>query len=75
MANEPKPATAEATAALFDLAGCELAGWSDPARRLRQALDQDELRLFCQPIVSLDALARCPPRARRTAADGRPAPG
>jgi len=55
MANEPKPATADETAALLDLAGCELAGWSDPARRLRQALDQDELRLFCQPIVSLDA--------------------
>lgn len=30
-----------------------LAGWSDPAARLRQALARDELRLYWQPILSL----------------------
>jgi EAL domain-containing protein (putative c-di-GMP-specific phosphodiesterase class I) len=33
----------------------ELTGWSDPFARLRQALDRDELQLFCQPIVALGA--------------------
>jgi EAL domain-containing protein (putative c-di-GMP-specific phosphodiesterase class I) len=31
----------------------ELTGWSDPSARLRQALDRDELQLYCQPILSL----------------------
>jgi EAL domain-containing protein (putative c-di-GMP-specific phosphodiesterase class I) len=31
----------------------ELAGWDDPLARLRQALSQDELQLYCQPILSL----------------------
>lgn len=31
----------------------ELAGWRDPAARLRQALARDELQLYCQPIQSL----------------------
>lgn len=31
----------------------KLAGWSDPVARLRQALDRDELQLYCQPILSL----------------------
>jgi EAL domain-containing protein (putative c-di-GMP-specific phosphodiesterase class I) len=31
----------------------ELSGWADPVGRLRQALAQDELVLFAQPIVSL----------------------
>lgn len=31
----------------------ELAGWRDPAARLRQALARDELQLYCQPILSL----------------------
>ena len=31
----------------------ELAGWSDPVARLQQALDKDELQLYCQPILSL----------------------
>jgi len=37
----------------LDLMGRELTGWSDPLARLRQALDLDELQLFCQPILSL----------------------
>ncbi|HEX7054824.1 MAG TPA: EAL domain-containing protein [Burkholderiales bacterium] len=38
----------------------QLAGWSDPVDRLRAALDNDELQLYCQPIVSLreDAAGR-----------------
>lgn len=31
----------------------ELTGWRDPVARLRQALDGDELQLYCQPILSL----------------------
>ena len=30
-----------------------LADWRDPGERLRQALAQDELTLYCQPIVAL----------------------
>ena len=33
----------------------ELAGWSDPAARLREALEKDEFTLYCQPIAALDA--------------------
>jgi EAL domain-containing protein (putative c-di-GMP-specific phosphodiesterase class I) len=32
-----------------------LAGWDDPLARLRRALDADELQLYCQPILSLQA--------------------
>src|SRR5262245_28570169 len=31
----------------------ELAGWSDPAARLKQALERDELTLYCQLIAAL----------------------
>lgn len=30
-----------------------LAGWDDPLASLRRALDQDELQIYCQPILSL----------------------
>ena len=30
-----------------------LAGFSDPAARLRQAIDKDEFTLYCQPILAL----------------------
>ena len=30
-----------------------LAGWDDPLTSLRRALDQDELQIYCQPILSL----------------------
>lgn len=33
----------------------ELAGWSDPAARLREALEKDEFTLYCQPIAALRA--------------------
>ncbi len=36
----------------------ELAGWSDPAARLREALEKDELTLYCQPIAALGAEMR-----------------
>jgi EAL domain-containing protein (putative c-di-GMP-specific phosphodiesterase class I) len=32
---------------------CALAGWSDPAAQLRDALQMNELQLYCQPIVTL----------------------
>ena len=44
---------------LREMAG-QLAGWSDPGERLRQALDKDELVLFCQPIAALSGPTRFP---------------
>src|SRR5258706_14625774 len=38
----------------------ELAGWNEPVERLRQALDKDELALFCQPIAALTGAIRFP---------------
>ena len=38
----------------------ELAGWSEPAERLRQALNKDELALYCQPIAALTGSVRFP---------------
>ncbi len=38
----------------------QLAGWDEPALRLRHALDQDELALFCQPIAALTGAVRFP---------------
>lgn len=32
-----------------------LAGWSDPAAHLRDALQKDELQLYCQPIFTLQS--------------------
>lgn len=37
-----------------------LAGWAEPAERLRQALAKDELALFCQPIAALQGGVRFP---------------
>jgi len=33
----------------------QLAGWSNPAERIREALANDELMLYCQPVVALAA--------------------
>lgn len=41
------------TTPFLEQMGHELAGWKDPAVRLRQALERDELQLFCQPILAL----------------------
>jgi EAL domain-containing protein (putative c-di-GMP-specific phosphodiesterase class I) len=38
----------------------ELAGWSDPVTRLRDALKNNEFELYCQPIVALAAKERHP---------------
>lgn len=38
----------------------ELAGWSDPASRLRGALENDEFTLYCQPIAALSGPERFP---------------
>jgi EAL domain-containing protein (putative c-di-GMP-specific phosphodiesterase class I) len=37
-----------------------LAGWGDSAARLKQALDDNEFALFCQPIVALSGAERYP---------------
>lgn len=38
----------------------QLAGWDEPAERLRNALEQDELALYCQPIAALTGAVRFP---------------
>ena len=37
----------------IDHTSAELAGWPKPLERLRQALDNDEFALYCQPIAAL----------------------
>jgi EAL domain-containing protein (putative c-di-GMP-specific phosphodiesterase class I) len=39
----------------LERADAELAGWSDPVTRLREALKKDEFQLYCQPIRALSA--------------------
>lgn len=39
---------------------CWLAGWHEPLERLQQALADDELALYCQPIAALEGNARHP---------------
>ena len=38
----------------------QLAGWTEPAERLRLALEKDELTLYCQPIAALSGAVRFP---------------
>ncbi|MEW6689495.1 MAG: EAL domain-containing protein [Pseudomonadota bacterium] len=38
----------------------QLAGWNEPAERLRLALQKDELALYCQPIAALSGAVRFP---------------
>lgn len=53
MTTETNPDTPGGEDQFLEQMNRELAGWADPVARLRQALDQDELQLFCQPILSL----------------------
>src|SRR6059036_3448337 len=38
----------------------ELAGWTDPVRRLRDAIENDEFELYCQPILRFAGDERYP---------------
>jgi EAL domain-containing protein (putative c-di-GMP-specific phosphodiesterase class I) len=38
----------------------ELAGWTDPVRRLRDAIEHDEFTLYCQPILQFAGEERYP---------------
>ena len=38
----------------------ELSGWSDPVRRLRDAIEKDEFELYCQPILQFEGGERYP---------------
>src|SRR5882672_10270865 len=38
----------------------ELAGWTDPVRRLRDAIERDEFELYCQPILQFAGDQRYP---------------
>jgi len=48
-----KPSAAAREEKFLEQMNRELAGWNDPAARLRVALARDDLQLFCQPILSL----------------------
>jgi EAL domain-containing protein (putative c-di-GMP-specific phosphodiesterase class I) len=50
---DPKAGAKPSEDQLLEQMSRQLTGWSDPAGRLRQALEQDELQLYCQPILSL----------------------
>ena len=50
---DPKAGAKPSEDQFLDQMSRELTGWSDPFARLRQALDRDELQLYCQPILSL----------------------
>ena len=52
---DPKRGASAGDDQFIEQMNCELAGWSDPFARLNQALDRDELQLYCQPILSLRA--------------------
>lgn len=50
---DPKTGAKPGEDQFLDQMSQELTGWRDPLARLRQALDRDELQLYCQPILSL----------------------
>ncbi len=52
MTKHPAPG-AEGEDQFLDEMSHALAGWSDPAAHLRDALQKDELQLYCQPILTL----------------------
>lgn len=54
MAEPTRPRTPDETQTRFIAQmDRELMGWDDPVARLRAALDEDELVLYCQPILTL----------------------
>jgi EAL domain-containing protein (putative c-di-GMP-specific phosphodiesterase class I) len=46
--------------ALLKKEAAALTGWTEPAERLRLALEKNELTLFCQPIAALSGAVRFP---------------
>lgn len=52
IAKQPAPGTESENQFLEEMSHV-LAGWSDPAAHLREALQKDELQLYCQPILTL----------------------
>jgi len=44
----------------LDRMDSELAGWNDPVKRLRGAIDNNEFALYCQPILQFAGEARYP---------------
>ena len=44
----------------IERADSELAGWADPVRRLRDAIENDEFELYCQPILQFAGNERYP---------------
>ncbi len=45
---------------ILDRTDVQLAGWPRPAARLRQALEQNEFELYCQPILAFSGSERYP---------------
>jgi len=50
---EPKAGARPGEDQFLEQMSRELTMWSDPVGRLRQALERDELQLYCQPILGL----------------------
>ena len=50
---DPKRSAPPSEDQFLDQMSRQLAGWSDPLERLNQALQRDELQLFCQPVLRL----------------------
>src|SRR5512138_2986642 len=44
----------------IERADSELSGWTDPIQRLRDAIENDEFELYCQPILQIDGHERYP---------------
>ena len=57
---DPKSSSDQAEDQFLEQMNRELAGWSDPVQRLRDAIERDEFELFCQPIVQFVGDERYP---------------
>jgi len=44
----------------IERADSELSGWTDPVQRLRDAVENDEFELYCQPILQFEGDERYP---------------
>jgi EAL domain-containing protein (putative c-di-GMP-specific phosphodiesterase class I) len=53
LAQQPQPKIASMDEEFLQRADTALTGWTNPAARLRQALEKDEFELYCQPMLAL----------------------
>ena len=53
LAQQRHPKIAPMDEEFLSRADTALTGWTNPAERLRQALEKDEFELYCQPMLAL----------------------